>query len=440
MAAMNPALRRQRGVVCSSCQGPYKIPVTFKGCKHKFCRFCVTPFKGESGTATSCPLCHKTPRHGDDKPQGQPGSRADEAEKISLEVSEEPEVERECREHQAVLDLFCAEDQALICMSCRDSQAHRTHTVVPLEEAAQEYKEKTHYQRMCIETEFEKLHEFLNEEEERLLRKLRKEERETLKQLHGNIIKLSEQCSSLQKLIMEIEEKCQQPAAVLLKDVKDTLTRSENIQVQEPEAVFTELKNVYNIPSIDIIDILRKFKVDVTLDPDTAHPNLVLSEDRRSVTHRGMRQELPNNPERFDPYIMVLGSRRFTSGRCYWEVEVGDKVEWDIGVCREYVGRKGQVILSPSNGFWRVWLRNGDKYKALISHPTPLTVSVRPSRVGIFLDYKAGKISFYNVTNRTHLYSYSGAFYGVLRPFFSPGLHRGGENIAPLTINSKPLG
>uniref|UniRef100_A0A8C3SG17 Uncharacterized protein n=1 Tax=Chelydra serpentina TaxID=8475 RepID=A0A8C3SG17_CHESE len=415
------ALCRQRGVVCSSCQGPYKIPVTFKGCKHKFCRFCVTPFKGESGTATSCPLCHKAPRHGEDKPQEQPDHGADEAEKISLEVGEEPEVEWECGEHQAVLDLFCAEDQAPICMSCRDSQAHCTHTVVPIEEAAQEYKvgccrafalrlcfsEKTHYQKMCIEIEFEKLHEFLNEEEERLLRKLRKEEKETLKKLHGNIMKLSEQHSSLQKLITEIEEKCQQPAAALLK-LGCVLLRSENIQVQEPEAV-------------DFVTFLSLFSsVDVTLDPDTAHPNLILSEDRRSMTHGGMRQELPSNPERFDPYIMVLGSRRFTSGKCYWEVEVGDKVEWDVGVCRESVGRKGQVILSPSNGFWRVWLRNGDKYKALISHPTPLTVSVRPSRVGIFLDYKAGEISFYNVTDRTHLYSYSGSKNSPFHKYLPP--------------------
>uniref|UniRef100_A0A8C3SFD1 Uncharacterized protein n=1 Tax=Chelydra serpentina TaxID=8475 RepID=A0A8C3SFD1_CHESE len=433
---------------------------TIGWCKHKFCRFCVTPFKGESGTATSCPLCHKAPRHGEDKPQEQPDHGADEAEKISLEVGEEPEVEWECGEHQAVLDLFCAEDQAPICMSCRDSQAHCTHTVVPIEEAAQEYKVgklqtavellkkqteeswelkyqegkktadwKTHYQKMCIEIEFEKLHEFLNEEEERLLRKLRKEEKETLKKLHGNIMKLSEQHSSLQKLITEIEEKCQQPAAALLK-VRNSPTPSIHAELT---AVFTELKNVYNIPSIDIIDILRKFKgndfvtflslfssVDVTLDPDTAHPNLILSEDRRSMTHGGMRQELPSNPERFDPYIMVLGSRRFTSGKCYWEVEVGDKVEWDVGVCRESVGRKGQVILSPSNGFWRVWLRNGDKYKALISHPTPLTVSVRPSRVGIFLDYKAGEISFYNVTDRTHLYSYSGSKNSPFHKYLPP--------------------
>ncbi|XP_067388070.1 E3 ubiquitin-protein ligase TRIM21-like [Emydura macquarii macquarii] len=464
---MNPALRRlMREAVCSSCQGPYKSPVTFKGCTHKFCRFCVTSFKGKTGPAASCPLCHQAPGHEEVKPKGHPDSGADEAEKISPQVGKEPEVEWACGEHQEVLDLFCEEDQTPVCGSCRDSMAHRTHTAVPIEEAAQEYKrklqtavehlkkqseealklkyqegkrttdwkEKTRYQKMRIETEFEKLHEFLDKEEELLLRKLRKEKKETLQKLHKNIIKLSEQSASLQKLTKEIEEKCQQPAAQLLKDVKDTLTRSENIQVQEPEAVFTELKNVYKIPNIDIIEMLRKFKVNVTLDPDTAHPNLVLSEDMKSVTHGDMRQKLPSNPERFDPYIMVLGSRRVTSGSCYWEVEVGDKMEWDVGVCRESVGRKGQVILSPSNGFWRVWLRNGDKYKALTSNPIALTVSVRPTRVGVFLDYKAGEISFYNVTDKTLLYSYSAAFYGALRPFFSPGLHRGGENAAPLTI------
>nr|XP_025038159.1 E3 ubiquitin-protein ligase TRIM39-like [Pelodiscus sinensis] len=212
------------------------------------------------------------------------------------------------------------------------------------------------------------------------------------------------------------------------------------MQVQEPEAVCTDLKNVYNIPNIDIIDLLRKFKVDVTLDPDTAHPNLILSEDKMSVTHGATRQELPETPARFDPYLLVLGSRTITSGKCYWEVEVGDKQEWDVGVCRDTVTRKGQVVMSPSNGFWRVWLRNGDQYKAVISRPTLLEVGVRPSRVGVFLDYKAGEISFYNVTDRTHLYSYGAAFYGALRPFFSPGLQQGGGNATPLTICPKSQG
>lgn len=174
--------------------------------------------------------------------------------------------------------------------------------------------------------------------------------------------------------------------------------------------------------------------VDMTLDPDTAHPTLVLSEDGRSVRHGGIWQELPGNLERFDPYILVLGSKRFTSGKHYWEVELGDKPEWDVGVCKESVSRKGHIILSPFSGFWRVWLRNGDQYKALLSCPTTLTVKVKPSKVGIFLDYKAGEVSFYNATDRTHLYTYSGVFCGVLRPFFSPGLNQEGKNSAPLII------
>ncbi|KFP40500.1 Zinc-binding protein A33, partial [Chlamydotis macqueenii] len=159
--------------------------------------------------------------------------------------------------------------------------------------------------------------------------------------------------------------------------------------------------------------------VDMTLDPASAHPSLLLSEDGRSVSHGVTRRDLPDHPERFDPYVFVLGSLRITSGRCYWEVEVGDKTEWDIGVCREAVKRKGKGPLSPPAGFWRMWLRNGDKYKVLLSHPITLSIRTKPSRVGIYLDYKGGEVTFYNATDHTHLYTYSGAFAGVLRPFFS---------------------
>ncbi|XP_075769908.1 E3 ubiquitin-protein ligase TRIM21-like [Pelodiscus sinensis] len=465
---MKPSPRRPRVPVCASCQGPFQIPATFRGCQHQFCRFCVAPLRGGAGLAC-CPLCPKAPGPGEEKPEGQPD---DGAEKASREVSDKPEREPECGEHREVLDRFCTEDGTLLCRSCRDTEAHRAHAVVPTEEAAQEFKRelgaamerlekqvdkawelkylegkktaewkaKTHYQRTRLEAEFEKLHDFLDAEEERLQRKLRQEEKETLTKLHGNLRRLSEQGAAGMQLIQELEEKGRQPAANLLQGVRDILSRSESMQVQEPEAVCTDLKNVYNIPKIDIIDLLRQFKVDVTLDPDTAHPNLILSEDKMSVTHGATRQELPETPARFDPYLLVLGSRTITSGKCYWEVEVGDKPEWDVGVCRDTVTRKGQVVMSPSNGFWRVWLRNGDQYKAVISRPTLLEVGVRPSRVGVFLDYKAGEISFYNVTDRTHLYSYGAAFYGALRPFFSPGLQQGGENATPLTICPKSQG
>ncbi|XP_059580792.1 E3 ubiquitin-protein ligase TRIM39-like, partial [Alligator mississippiensis] len=175
--------------------------------------------------------------------------------------------------------------------------------------------------------------------------------------------------------------------------------------------------------------------VDVTLDPDTAHPNLVLSEDRKCVQHRDTRQDLPDTPERFDRCPCVLGLEGFTGGRRYWEVGVGDKTEWYVGVCRESVRRKGDVTLSPGRGYWVVWLEDGG-HKPCTSPWTSLPVHVRPRRVGVFLDYEGGEVSFYNVTDRSHLFTFTDTFSGTLRPFFSPGLNAGGTNAAPLTLCS----
>ncbi|XP_074873202.1 butyrophilin subfamily 1 member A1-like isoform X2 [Carettochelys insculpta] len=177
--------------------------------------------------------------------------------------------------------------------------------------------------------------------------------------------------------------------------------------------------------------------VDVTLDPDTANPQLVLSEDRKRVSDGGTWQDLPDNPERFDYWLCVLGAERLTGGRCYWEVEVGDKTEWELGVCRESVCRKWGVSLSPGNGYWavRLWYRG---YSARTDPPTPLPVSARPGRVGIFLHYEAGEVSFYNVTDGSHLFTFTDTFSGPLRPYFCPGYRDGGTNAAPLTICPGP--
>uniref|UniRef100_A0A674K2H5 Butyrophilin subfamily 1 member A1 n=1 Tax=Terrapene triunguis TaxID=2587831 RepID=A0A674K2H5_9SAUR len=220
---------------------------------------------------------------------------------------------------------------------------------------------------------------------------------ETLQRLQENVTKLSRQSSSLQQLITEIEEKSPAPGS-------DSVTLSP---------------------------------VDVTLDPDTANPYLVLSEDRKSVRRGDTRQDLPDNPERFDTYPEVLGTEGFAGGRRYWEVEVGDKIEWDLGVCRESVSRKGQVTATPQDGFWIMGLYDGE-YKAFTSPPTPLPVSIRPSRVGIFLDYEAGEVSFYNVTDRSHLFTFNRTFSGMLRPYFCPSFNAGGKNASPLIICPVP--
>ncbi|XP_074873154.1 butyrophilin subfamily 1 member A1-like isoform X2 [Carettochelys insculpta] len=182
---------------------------------------------------------------------------------------------------------------------------------------------------------------------------------------------------------------------------------------------------------------VRRYAVDVTLDPDTANPQLVLSEDRKRVRYGDIRQDVPGNPERFVMYPCVLGAERLTGGRSYWEVEVGDKPWWELGVCRESVRREGWVTRSPGSGYWvmELWYR---KYSALTSLATHLPMSARPGRVGIFLDYEAGEVSFYNVTAGSPLFTFTDTFSGPLRPFFCPGLNPGGTNAAPLTICPGP--
>ncbi|XP_062963019.1 erythroid membrane-associated protein [Cynocephalus volans] len=175
----------------------------------------------------------------------------------------------------------------------------------------------------------------------------------------------------------------------------------------------------------------------VTLDPDTAHPKLILSEDRRCVRLGDRKQPVSDNPQRFDFVVSVLGSEYFTAGCHYWEVYVGDKTKWILGVCSESVTRKGKVTASPANGHWLVRQTHGSEYEALTSPQTSFRLKEPPRCVGIFLDYEAGVISFYNVTNKSHIFTFTHSFSGPLRPFFEPCLHDGGKNTAPLIICSE---
>ncbi|XP_020839074.1 erythroid membrane-associated protein isoform X3 [Phascolarctos cinereus] len=181
----------------------------------------------------------------------------------------------------------------------------------------------------------------------------------------------------------------------------------------------------------------RLHPVEVTLDPDTAHPKLLLSEDLRSVRLGDKRQDVPDNPKRFDFVVSVLGSPSITSGCHYWEVCVGEKTKWILGVCSESVSRKGKITASPSNGHWLLRQSRMNEYEALTSPQTFFRLKESPRRVGIFLDYEAGFVSFYNATNKSHIYTFIHAFSGPLRPFFEPCLHDEGKNVAPLIICSE---
>ncbi|KAL0190169.1 hypothetical protein M9458_012867, partial [Cirrhinus mrigala] len=146
---------------------------------------------------------------------------------------------------------------------------------------------------------------------------------------------------------------------------------------------------------------------DVTLDPDTAHPKLILSDDGKQVRCGDIRQKLSDNPKRFDKCVNILGKEGFSSGRFYFEVQVKRKAKWTLGVTRESIKKKGKITLIPSSGHWVLWLRNGKEYSARDDPPVSLSLRVKPQRVGVFVDYEEGLVSFYDVESSSHIYSYT---------------------------------
>ncbi|XP_028426820.1 uncharacterized protein LOC114550330 [Perca flavescens] len=181
---------------------------------------------------------------------------------------------------------------------------------------------------------------------------------------------------------------------------------------------------------------VQQFAVDVTLDPDTAHPHLILSSDRKQVHHGDVRKKLPHNPERFETCVNILGKQSFSSGRFYFEVQVKGKTAWVLGVAKNSIKRKGSITASPENGYWTIMMRNGEEYEANDDCPVSLSPNHHPQRVGVFVDYDEGLVSFYDADAADLLYSYTScSFTEKLYPFLSPCTNNGGKNSAPLIIS-----
>ncbi|KYO25560.1 butyrophilin subfamily 1 member A1 [Alligator mississippiensis] len=158
-------------------------------------------------------------------------------------------------------------------------------------------------------------------------------------------------------------------------------------------------------------------KEDVTLDPDTAHASLVLSVNRRSVTATDTPQSLPNSPGRFNVYSCVLGTDGYMSGTHYWDVEVGDKQGWALGVTRESANRRGWFDFSPEQGTWAIQL-SMDQYRAVNAEWSLLDLPQRPRKIRVYLDCDSGVVGFYDADTMAPIHAFTASFSGKVCPFF----------------------
>ncbi|KAM6949179.1 uncharacterized protein FYW47_015573 [Aplochiton taeniatus] len=158
---------------------------------------------------------------------------------------------------------------------------------------------------------------------------------------------------------------------------------------------------------------------DVTLDPMTNHPWLQLSDDHRKVQEGISVADLPYSPQRFDAWPGVLAWEGYCSGRHYWEVDLANKGYWRVGLTTAGSKRHGRFSMTPKHGYWTLW-RSTRQFYACTATETPLPTSLVPRRMGIYLDYEEGQVSFYNAENKSHIYTFTGPFKEKLYPLFAP--------------------
>ncbi|XP_065272287.1 E3 ubiquitin-protein ligase TRIM39-like [Emys orbicularis] len=436
----------QRELACSICLEYFQDPVSIQ-CGHNFCRACISQCWAGLVRNFSCPQCRKTARKRNFRPNRELARVIEIAKGLSFQAAKGL---GRCEKHQEALKLFGEEDETPICVVCRVSQAHRAHTVVPIEEAGLDYKEQiqtrlqeerakllgfketekgrcqqhlkqTQAERQKIVSLFQQLHQMLEEKERLLLVRLKELDKTIVRIQNENVTKLSEEISRLSEQISEMERKCQQAANEFPQDVRSTLSRCKKGKSQQQVEMPLELEEFLSEFSQgnSVRKTLKESKVNVTLDPDTAHPELTVSEDRRSVRWGDTQRRVPDNPKRFDAEPCVLGCEGFTSGRHYWEVDVGHGGYWAMGVARESVRRKEEISHSHEAGIW-VLCQCVDEYWAPTSPLTTLYLSWDPRRIGVLLDYEVGRVSFFDADNEKPIFTFPPASFGGerVRPWF----------------------
>ncbi|XP_043940832.1 zinc-binding protein A33-like [Protopterus annectens] len=291
-----------------------------------------------------------------------------------------------------------------------------------------------------ITSEFIKLYQFLHEEEEQLMKQLRDEEMVILQKVEHVMEKIQEKADIIKTMIADIHLWLQQQkldTVTLLKDARNLITQSCEEMLEDADS--NQELGMFRGPLLYTVwkkmnSIIFPVPSPLLLDPETANSHLVLSDDLRSVTYRPTSQQYYDNPKRFTGQFAVLGFDGVMAGRHYWEVIVENKNEWNIGVIKESVKRNSNTEKKPEKGFWSLYLMEYDILKAMTSTPQVLNLTRKPQKVGVYLDYEGGQVSFYDATNMSHLYTFTDIFTETLYLYLNPCDNEFEPNLAPLEL------
>ncbi|XP_038652127.1 tripartite motif containing 105 [Scyliorhinus canicula] len=407
-------------LTCCICCEMFQEPVMLE-CMHHFCKKCILRFWRGSRSAVSCPQCRR-----------QFSSKTFRTNYLVAGVVDRV---RGATAHDYRLKM---QKQLTDIMKCHRDQIdnfvkvkkRNEEKIVGIKRDAAELQQK-------VRSDFEKMHQILWKEASSLVTELQRDEASALDKLERHVQQLNAGLEELEQLVISTQSCLEQLKSTVLIETRG-LARS--VQVESEPDVSSHLRSARYTGPLQYIIWRKMYKAldptpaRLTFDSNSAHPNLVLSEDLTSVSEVNEQQPVPNNPERFVKCVNVLASQGFTSGRHYWEVEVDGKTKWDLGVAKESVDRKVVVKIAPSNGYWSLRLRNRDQYWAGTLPWKRLPIQRKPKRIGLFLDFDDGRLSFYDAEDMSHLLTFRQPFSERVFPFFSTCFNEGGLNSAPLRL------